>query len=199
VIDSVAALSPIKEIDGESGDAHVGLLARLMSQALRRISGVAKKTNTALLFVNQYRMMIGMTGYGGPSKTTPGGKALSFYASIRLDVARIQTVGSGNESTANRTRVTVKKNKVASPYRIAEFDVVFGEGVSQEGEVIDACIMLGYIKKAGAWLKDADGNTICQGREALKDLFKSNREMFELYKSKVVNESIAGYGGVGEE
>lgn len=198
VVDSVAALSPIKEIDGESGDAHVGLMARLMSQALRRISGVLRKTNTALIFINQYRSNIGVVGYG-PTKTTPGGKALEFYASVRLDVQRIQTVGSGNDSTANKTRVIVKKNKVAAPYRVAEFDIVFGKGVSVEGELIDAAIDNGLIKKAGAWFKDTDGNVICQGREALRSLLETDRVLFDSLMSQVDTSTLSSYGGSIDE
>ena len=198
VVDSVAALSPIKEIDGESGDAHVGLMARLMSQALRRISGVLRKTNTALIFINQYRSNIGVIGYG-PTKTTPGGKALEFYATIRLDVQRVQTIGSGNEATANKTKVIVKKNKVAAPYRVAEFEIVFGKGVSSEGELIDAAIASGLIKKSGAWFKNAEGETICQGKEALRTILENDRDMFNSLMGQIDLGSLSGYGGGFDE
>lgn len=198
VVDSVAALAPIKEIEGESGDAHVGLLARLMSQTFRRVSGVARKTGTTLMFVNQYRSIIGSIGYG-PTKTTPGGKALEYFSTIRLDVQRIQTVGSGNDSTANRTRVIVKKNKVAPPYRIAEFDIVFGKGVSVAGELIDACVSSGIIKKSGAWYKNLEGDVICQGKEAFRELLESDRAMFDSLMSQIDQSSLSGYGGISDE
>lgn len=198
VVDSVAALSPIKEIDGESGDAHVGLMARLMSQALRRISGVLRKTNTSLIFINQYRSNIGVVGYG-PTKTTPGGKALEFYASVRLDVQRIQTVGSGNEATANKTRVIVKKNKVSPPYRVAEFEIVFGKGISVAGELIEAAVDSGLIVRSGAWYKDTDGKVICQGREALREILESDKEMFDSFMSQIDTGRLSGYGGSIDE
>lgn len=177
VVDSVAALAPIREIEGESGDAHVGLLARLMSQSLRRISGVTKKTGTTVMFVNQYRMNIATPGGYGPSKTTPGGKALEYYASVRLDVARIGSSGPKDFPLGNRTKVTVRKNKVAPPYKTAEFDIVFGAGISIEGEIIDRCLEKGIIVTSGSWYKMKDGTTIGQGKESVRNELIANDEL----------------------
>jgi len=194
VLDSVAALVPIKELDGESGDVHMGLMARMMSQAMRRVSGVARKTNTALVFVNQYRMNIGAASGYGPSKTTPGGKALGYYASCRLDVARVQTLGAGNDSTANRTKVTVKKNKVAPPYRTTEFDIVFGAGISIEGELIDACVANKTVVKGGSWYKRPDGTVLSQGKESFKNLLIDDRGLFDELMRGIDPALLAGTG-----
>ncbi|NUR25614.1 MAG: recombinase RecA, partial [Catenulispora sp.] len=149
VIDSVAALVPKAEIEGEMGDSHVGLQARLMSQALRKLTGVISQTNTTVIFINQLREKVGVM-FGSP-ETTTGGRALKFYASVRLDVRRIETLKDGTEAVANRTRVKVVKNKVAPPFKQAEFDVVFGQGISREGSLIDMGVEHGFVKKAGAW------------------------------------------------
>jgi recombination protein RecA len=162
VVDSVAALVPRAEIEGEMGDAHVGLHSRLMSQALRKLTGVIGKTGTVVIFINQIRMKIGVI-YGSP-ETTPGGRALPFYASVRLDIRRIETQkNSDGEAVSNRTRVKVVKNKVAAPYKIAEFDLVFGFGVSKTGSVLDVAIETGVVQKSGAWIT-YEGEQLGQGR-----------------------------------
>ncbi len=170
VIDSVAALVPRAEIEGEMGDSHVGLQARLMSQALRKLVGAIKTSNTALIFTNQMRQKIGVM-FGNP-ETTPGGLALKFYASVRLDVRRIESIKQGGQSTGNRTRVTVKKNKVAPPFRQAEFDIMYNKGISKSGDVLDLGATMGIIEKRGAFYT-YEGTRLGQGRENAKDFLEN--------------------------
>ncbi len=175
VVDSVAALTPKSEIDGDMGDTHVGLQARLMSQALRKLTGILHKMNTTVIFINQIRMKIGMMGYGSP-ETTTGGNALKFYASVRLDVRRIATLKQADESIGNRVKAKVVKNKVAPPFKTAEFDVMFGEGISKEGELVDYGVKLDIIDKSGAWFSYKD-KKLGQGREKVKALLKEDKEL----------------------
>lgn len=163
VIDSVAALTPKAEIEGEMGDHHVGLQARLMSQGLRKLAGVVHRTNTILIFINQTRMKIGVM-FGSPT-TTSGGKSLPFYASQRLEVARIQTLKKGEDMIGGRTRVKFVKNKVAPPFRKAEFDIIFGQGINYFGELLDIGVVLGFVDKSGAWYSTLDGDRMGQGRD----------------------------------
>jgi recombination protein RecA len=175
VIDSVAALTPKSEIDGDMGDSHVGLQARLMSQALRKLTGILHKMNTTVIFINQIRMKIGMMGYGSP-ETTTGGNALKFYASVRIDVRRIATLKQAEESIGNRVKAKVVKNKVAPPFKTAEFDVMFGEGISKEGELVDYGVKLDIIDKSGSWFSYKD-KKLGQGREKVKAYLKENKEL----------------------
>ena len=163
VIDSVAALTPKVEIDGDMDDQQVGVQARLMSKALRKITGLLNKMNCTVIFINQIRMKIGMTGYGSP-ETTTGGNALKFYSSVRLDIRRIATLKQGENSIGNRVKVKVVKNKVAAPFKLAEFDIMFGEGISKTGELVDYGVKLDIVDKAGAWFSYGDSK-IGQGRE----------------------------------
>ena len=171
VVDSVAALVPKAEIDGDMGDSHVGLQARLMSQALRKLAGVLNKSNTVAIFINQLREKVGVM-FGNP-EVTPGGRALKFYSSVRLDVRRVEALKINNEVVGNRTRVKVVKNKVAPPFREAEFDIVYGEGISKEGNVLDIGVNLNIVEKAGAWFS-YNGTRIGQGRENAKQYLKDN-------------------------
>ncbi len=175
VIDSVAALTPKSEIDGDMGDTHVGLQARLMSQALRKLTGILHKMNTTVIFINQIRMKIGMMGYGSP-ETTTGGNALKFYASVRLDIRRIATLKQADESIGNRVKAKVVKNKVAPPFKTAEFDVMFGEGISKEGELVDYGVKLDIIDKSGSWFSYKD-KKLGQGREKVKAYLKEDKEL----------------------
>jgi recombination protein RecA len=178
VIDSVAALVPRAEIEGEMGDAHVGLQARLMSQALRKLSGVIKQTNTVVIFTNQLRMKIGVM-FGSP-ETTSGGNALKFYASVRLDIRRIQSLKVGSDVVGNRTRVKVKKNKVASPFAEAEFDIMYNEGISKVGDVLDLGVEYNLIDKRGAYFRYGE-TLLGQGRENAKVFLAENSALtFEL-------------------
>ncbi len=170
VVDSVAALTPKAEIEGDMGDQHVGLQARLMSQALRKLTGIVHKMNTTVIFINQIRMKIGAMGYGTP-ETTTGGNALKFYASVRLDVRKVATLKQNEEPIGNRVKVKVVKNKVAPPFRQAEFDVMFGEGLSREGELIDYGVKLDIVDKSGAWFSYKD-KKLGQGRENFKSFLK---------------------------
>jgi len=183
VVDSVAALVPRAEIDGEMGDAHVGLQARLMSQALRKLTGVVSKTNCTIVFINQIRMKIGVM-FGNP-ETTSGGNALKFYASVRLDIRRIGQIKIGDDVVGNRTRVKVVKNKVAPPFRIAEFDIMYNEGISSTGDLIDLAVEHGIVGKSGAWY-DYDGAKIAQGREAAKQYLKDTPKSFDKIHKEVV-------------
>jgi recombination protein RecA len=175
VIDSVAALVPRAEIDGEMGDSHVGLQARLMSQALRKLSGVIKQTNTIVIFTNQLRTRIGVM-YGNP-ETTSGGNALKFYASVRLDIRRIQSIKSAGEVTGNRTRVKVKKNKVAPPFTEADFDIMFNEGISKTGDVLDMGVSAGLLDKRGSYFRYED-SLLGQGRENAKQYLRDNEPVY---------------------
>src|SRR5579872_321161 len=174
VIDSVAALTPRAEIEGEMGDTHVGLQARLMSQALRKLTGTLSKSRTIAIFINQLREKIGVL-YGSP-EVTPGGRALKFYSSIRLDIRRVESLKDGAEIVGNRTKVKVVKNKCAPPFRSAEFDIVYGKGISREGSVLDVAVDLGIVKKSGAWYT-YEGEQLGQGRENAKDFLRSTTEM----------------------
>ncbi len=172
VVDSVAALTPKAEIDGDMGDQHVGLQARLMSHALRKITGVLSRMNTTVIFINQIRMKIGVMGYGSP-ETTTGGNALKFYASVRIDIRKVATLKQSDNIIGNRAKAKVVKNKVAPPFREAEFDIMFGEGISKEGEIIDYGVKLDIVDKSGAWLSYGD-KKIGQGRENAKIFLKDN-------------------------
>ena len=174
VIDSVAALVPRAEIEGEMGDSHVGLQARLMSQALRKMAGALSNTNTTCIFINQLREKIGVM-FGSP-ETTTGGKALKFYSSVRLDVRRIETLKGGTEAVGNRTRVKVVKNKVAPPFKQAEFDILYGEGISREGSLIDIGVDAGIVRKSGAWYT-YEGDQLGQGKENARTFLKDNPDL----------------------
>ena len=184
VIDSVAALVPKAEIQGEMGDSHVGLQARLMSQALRKITGSVNKSNTSVIFINQLREKIGVM-FGNP-ETTTGGRALKFYSSMRLDVRRIETIKSGDEMLGNRTKVKVVKNKVAPPFKMAEFDIMYGEGISKEGDILDTGVSMGIVDKAGSWYS-YNGERIGQGRENVKSYLRENMDVLEDIKLKIVD------------
>ncbi|EAI3432809.1 TPA: recombinase RecA [Campylobacter jejuni] len=185
VVDSVAALTPKAEIEGDMGDQHVGLQARLMSQALRKLTGIVHKMNTTVIFINQIRMKIGAMGYGTP-ETTTGGNALKFYASVRLDVRKVATLKQNEEPIGNRVKVKVVKNKVAPPFRQAEFDVMFGEGLSREGELIDYGIKLDIVDKSGAWFSYKD-KKLGQGRENSKAFLKENPEIADEITKAIQN------------
>ena len=174
VIDSVAALTPRAEIEGEMGASHVGLQARLMSQAMRKITANLSKSDTIALFINQLREKIGVM-YGSP-EVTSGGRALKFYSSVRLDIRRIESIKDGTEVVGNRTRVKVVKNKVASPFKQAEFDIMYGQGISREGSILDVAVELGYVKKAGAWFT-YEGEQLGQGRENVKTFLRENPQL----------------------
>jgi recombination protein RecA len=174
VVDSVAALVPRAEIEGEMGDSHVGLQARLMSQALRKIAGALSNTNTTMIFINQLREKIGVM-FGSP-ETTTGGKALKFYASVRLDIRRIEALKDGTDVVGNRTRVKVVKNKMAPPFKQAEFDIIYGQGISREGSLIDVGVEQGLIRKAGAWYT-YDGEQLGQGKENVRTFLRENPDI----------------------
>lgn len=195
VIDSVAALTPKAEIDGEMGDNHVGLQARMMSQALRKLTGVINKSKTTVIFINQLREKIGVM-FGNP-ETTAGGKALKFYASIRLDVRKTDTIKDGSNIVGNRTKVKVVKNKLAPPFKTAEFDIVYGKGVSQSGCVVDLAVEYGIIKKTGAWFSYND-EKIGQGKENTKDFLEKNPAIFEEIQG-LIREKVASQVMNGEE
>ena len=182
VIDSVAALTPRAEIEGEMGDAHMGLQARLMSQALRKLTATISKTRTTLIFINQIRHKIGVM-FGSP-ETTTGGNALKFYASVRLDIRRIGAIKEGQDVVGNRTRVKVVKNELAPPFQEAEFDIMYGEGVSAAGDLLDNGVAMGVIEKSGSWYA-YDGERIGQGRENVKRFFRDNPDVFEAILVKV--------------
>ena len=174
VIDSVAALVPRAELEGDMGDTHVGLQARLMSQALRKLAGSINRSHTTAIFINQLREKIGVM-FGSP-ETTPGGRALKFYASVRIDIRRIEAIKSGTDNVGNRVRTKIVKNKVAPPFRLAEFDIMFGEGISREGSLLDVAVEEGIIKKAGAWYT-YDGDQLGQGREKAKQFLRENPQL----------------------
>ncbi|MGI5913630.1 MAG: recombinase RecA [Bacteroidales bacterium] len=182
VIDSVAALTPKAEIEGEMGDSKMGLQARLMSQAMRKLTANINKTNTTCIFINQLREKIGIM-FGNP-ETTTGGNALKFYASVRVDIRKITQIKDGEEIKGSRTRVKVVKNKLAPPFRKAEFDIIYGEGISQTGEVVDLGVDFGIIKKSGSWFSYGE-TKIGQGREAVKQMLNDNPELYEELKEKV--------------
>ena len=183
VIDSVAALTPKKEIEGEMGDSAVGLHARLMSQALRKLTGTISKTKTTCIFINQLREKIGIM-FGNP-ETTTGGNALKFYASVRLDIRKGQAIKDGDDILGNQVKVKVVKNKVAPPFRRAEFEILFGEGISKIGEIVDLGVEYGIIKKSGSWFSYED-TKLAQGRDAVKDMLKDNPELCEELEAKIM-------------
>lgn len=182
VIDSVAALVPRAELEGDMGDVHVGLQARLMSQALRKLTGNISKSRTCCIFINQIREKVGVV-YGNP-ETTPGGRALKFYASVRLEVKRVDSIKQGTEVVGVRTRVKVVKNKVAPPFRQAEFDIMYGEGISCEGDLLDLAADLGIIQKSGSWYS-YDGERLGQGRENTKEFIKANPNLYKTLEQRV--------------
>ena len=182
VIDSVAALTPKAEIEGDMGDSHMGLQARLMSQALRKLTANIKRSNTLVIFINQIRMKIGVM-FGNP-ETTTGGNALKFYSSVRLDIRRIGAIKKGDEILGNETRVKVVKNKVAPPFKKAEFGILYGEGVSREGEIIDLGVQEGFVDKAGAWYS-YDGTRIGQGKDNVRNFLKENPEIAQEIEGKI--------------
>ncbi len=190
IVDSVAALVPRAEIEGDMGDAHVGLQARLMSQALRKLTGAINRSKTALVFTNQLREKIGVM-FGNP-ETTPGGRALKFYASVRLDIRRIETIKSGTEAIGNRVRVKVVKNKVAPPFRQCEFDIMYGRGISREGSLLDVGVELAIIKKSGAWFT-YEGEQLGQGRENAKNFLAANPEIMV-----EISERVRSQAGLGD-
>ena len=193
VVDSVAALTPKNEIDGDMGDQHVGLQARLMSQALRKLTSVVHKMGSTVIFINQIRMKIGAMGYGTP-ETTTGGNALKFYSSVRIDVRRIATLKQGDDPVGNRVRVKVVKNKVAPPFKQAEFDIMFGEGISREGELMDYGVKLDIIDKSGAWFSYAS-TKLGQGRENAKAFLKENEAVATEIENKIrenIGDALSG-------
>ncbi len=194
VVDSVAALVPRAEIEGEMGDSHVGLQARLMSQALRKITGALSNSGTTAIFINQLREKIGVM-FGSP-ETTSGGKALKFYSSVRLDVRRIETLKDGTDAVGNRTRVKVVKNKVAPPFKQAEFDIVYGQGISREGSLIDVGVEQGIVKKSGAWYT-YDGDQLGQGKENVRTFLRDNPDMANEIEKKIKEK--LGVGAVVDE
>jgi recombination protein RecA len=194
VIDSVAALVPRAEIEGEMGDSHVGLQARLMSQALRKITGVLNNSNTTAIFINQLREKIGVM-FGSP-ETTTGGKALKFYASIRLDVRRIESLKDGTDVVGNRTRVKVVKNKCASPFKQAEFDIMYGKGISREGSLIDVGVEQSIIRKSGAWYT-YEGDQLGQGKENARNFLKENPDVATEVEKKILEK--LGVGQANDE
>ena len=197
VVDSVAALVPKAEIDGDMGDAHVGLQARLMSQALRKLAGVINKSKCVIVFINQLREKVGVM-FGNP-ETTPGGRALKFYSSVRLDIRRVESLKQDGEVIGNRTRVKVVKNKVAPPFREAEFDIIYGKGISKEGNILDAAVNLDIVEKSGSWFS-YNGDRIGQGRENVKDYLAKNPKVAEEIEGKIrANYEKAFEKSLGEE
>ena len=197
VVDSVAALVPKAEIDGDMGDAHVGLQARLMSQALRKLAGVINKSKCVIVFINQLREKVGVM-FGNP-ETTPGGRALKFYSSVRLDIRRVESLKQDGEVIGNRTRVKVVKNKVAPPFREAEFDIIYWKGISKEGNILDAAVNLDIVEKSGSWFS-YNGDRIGQGRENVKDYLAKNPKIAEEIEGKIrANYEKAFEKSLGEE
>ena len=184
VIDSVAALVPKVEIDGDMGDAHVGLQARLMSQAMRKLSGVISKTNSTAIFINQIREKVGVM-FGSP-ETTSGGRALKFYSTIRLDIRRVEGIKQGDQIIGNLTRVKVVKNKVAAPFKIADIEIIYGKGISREGEILDMAVEKEIINKSGSWFS-YNGEKIGQGRENVKEFIRTNKEFAKEIEEKIIN------------
>lgn len=184
VIDSVAALVPKAEIQGEMGDSHVGLQARLMSQALRKLAGAINKSKTAVIFINQLREKVGVM-FGNP-ETTTGGRALKFYSTMRMDVRRIESIKSGDSVLGNRTRVKIVKNKVAPPFKQAEFDIMYGEGISKAGDILDCAVEIGVVEKAGSWYS-FDGERIGQGRENVKTYLQSNPDIMDRIEGLILD------------
>jgi recombination protein RecA len=195
VIDSVAALTPKAEIEGEMGDSHVGLQARLMSQALRKITANLNKSDTIALFINQLREKIGVM-YGSP-EVTPGGRALKFYSSVRIDIRRIESIKDGAEVVGNRTRAKVVKNKVSAPFKQAEFDIMYGQGISREGSLLDVAVELGFVKKAGAWFT-YEGEQLGQGRENVKNFLRENPQLMAEIDQRVRAQIATPAGGEEE-
>ena len=198
IVDSVAALVPRAEIEGDMGDSHMGLQARLMSQALRKLTGAINRSNTALVFTNQLREKIGVM-FGNP-ETTPGGRALKFYASVRMDIRRIETLKSGTDAIGSRTRVKVVKNKVASPFRVAEFDIMYNEGISVEGGLLDVGVAAGVLSKTGAWFNYGDVR-LGQGRENSREFLKTNSEIVKRIDDEIrgrVASIEVGVDGISE-
>ncbi len=183
VVDSVAALVPRAELEGDMGDTHVGLQARLMSQALRKLAGTINRSDTTAIFINQLREKIGVM-FGSP-ETTPGGRALKFYSSVRIDVRRIEAIKQGTDNVGNRVRAKIVKNKVAPPFRLAEFDIMFGEGISREGSLLDVAVENGIVRKAGAWYT-FDGDQLGQGRERAKEFLRDNPEISMQLQDRVL-------------
>jgi recombination protein RecA len=194
VVDSVAALVPKAELDGEMGDSHVGLQARLMSQALRKLTGIVSKSRTCLIFINQIREKIGVM-FGNP-ETTTGGRALKFYSSVRIDIRRIAAIKEGDAVTGNRTKVKIVKNKVAAPFREAEFDILYGEGISSEGDLLDLGVDKGLVEKSGTWLSFG-GERMGQGRENAKQFLKENPDIREKLEAEV--RQVLGLTAVAEK
>lgn len=182
VVDSVAALVPKAEIDGEMGDSHIGLQARLMSQALRKLAGVINKSNTTTIFINQLREKVGIM-FGNP-EVTPGGRALKFYSTVRMDVRRIESIKSGNDIIGNRTKVKVVKNKIAPPFKEAEFDIIYGEGISKEGNILDVAVGIDIVNKSGSWFSYKD-QKIGQGRENAKQYLRENPETMKTIEKQI--------------
>ncbi|MBR2988587.1 MAG: recombinase RecA, partial [Clostridia bacterium] len=188
VVDSVAALTPKAEIDGEMGESHVGLQARLMSQALRKLAGVCNKTKTCIIFINQLREKVGVV-YGSPEVTT-GGKALKFYASIRIDVRKGEAVKSGGEVVGNKTKIKIVKNKMAPPFRTCEVEIIYGKGISSEGSLLDLALTYEIVQKSGSWFS-YNGEKIAQGKDAVRTMFERNPELFQEITEKVKAKALA--------
>lgn len=182
VVDSVAALTPKAEIEGDMGDTHVGLQARLMSQALRKLAGITNKSKTCVIFINQLREKVGVI-YGNP-ETTPGGKALKFYASVRMDIRKGEAIKDGSDINGNRTKCKIVKNKVAPPFKTAEFDIIYGEGISAESCLLDMAVEAGVIEKSGSWFS-YNGERLGQGRETMRQLLKSNKDLYNEVDAKM--------------
>ena len=196
IVDSVAALTPKVEIDGDMDDIQVGVQARLMSKALRKLTGTMNKLSTTIIFINQIRMKIGMMGFGGNPETTTGGNALKFYSSVRLDIRRIATLKQGDNPIGNRTKIKVVKNKVAPPFKQAEFDIMYGEGISRESEIIDYGVKLDIIDKSGSWFSYGD-KKLGQGKENVRDLLKSDEELALEIEQKIFE--ALGYNAPNNE